>query len=202
MVNGSFGVECEAEGFTFQQTGARNEDLPNGQGLQTGFELTPIRTGSSEITINGIMLVNTGGLGGFATQGRDRPFTFRRRVTVEHVPETGRPAEWTGAIGRFLAESVSVSNTKPEVGEPIRLRAILAGEGNLDRILPPELASNETWDVVPGMTAASAAPKTSDPSPTHSYRASRASTSRRRSASPSSTQRRVPFSVWNSPPKR
>ena len=150
MVNGSFGVECEAEGFTFQQTGARNEELPNGQGLQTGFELTPIRTGTSEIAINGIMLVNTGGLGGFATQGRDRPFTFRRRVTVEHVPETGRPAEWTGAIGRFLAESVSVSNTKPEVGEPIRLRAILAGEGNLDRILPPELASNETWDVVPG----------------------------------------------------
>jgi hypothetical protein len=150
LVTGSFGVECEAEGFTFQQTGARNEELPNGQGVQTGFELTPIRTGTTEVTINGIMLVNTGGLGGFSSQGRDRPFTFRRRVTVEHVPETGRPAGWTGAIGRFLAESVTVSNSKPEVGEPIRLRAILAGEGNLDRILPPELASSEAWDVVPG----------------------------------------------------
>ncbi|NBX35553.1 hypothetical protein EBR16_09395, partial [bacterium] len=60
IVNGSFGLECEAEGFTFQQTGARNEELPNGQGLQTGFELTPLRTGTSEITLNGIMLVNTG----------------------------------------------------------------------------------------------------------------------------------------------
>lgn len=150
MVNGSFGLECEADGFTFQQTGARNEELPNGQGLQTGFELTPLRTGTSEVVINGIMLVNTGGLGGFAASGRDRPFTFRRKVTVEHVPETGRPVEWTGAIGRFLAESVTVSNPRPEVGEPIRLRAILAGEGNLDRILPPELGSNETWDVVPG----------------------------------------------------
>jgi hypothetical protein len=150
LVTGSFGLECEAEGFTFQQNGPRNEELPNGQGVQTGFELTPIRTGTSEIAINGIMLVNSGGLGGFTSQGRDRPFTFRRRVTVEHVPETGRPVEWTGAIGRFLAESVTVSNSKPEVGEPIRLRAILAGEGNLDRILPPELASTEAWDVVPG----------------------------------------------------
>ncbi len=150
MVNGSFGLECEAEGFTFQQVGARNEELPNGQGIQTGFELTPLRTGTSDVVINGIMLVNTGGLGGFTAGGRDRPFTFRRKVTIEHVPETGRPAEWTGAIGRFLAESVSVSNAKPEVGEPIRLRAILAGEGNLDRILPPELGGNETWDVVPG----------------------------------------------------
>ena len=150
VVTGSFGLECEAEGFTFQQTGARNEELPNGQGLQTGIELTPLRTGTSEIVLNGIMLVNNGGFGGFAASGRDRPFTFRRKVTVEHVPEVGRPVEWTGAIGRFLAESVSVSNTKPEVGEPIRLRAILAGEGNLDRILPPELGSSETWDVVPG----------------------------------------------------
>lgn len=149
MVNGSFGLECEAEGFTFQQVGARNEELPNGQGIQTGFELTPLRTGTSEVVINGIMLVNTG-LGGFTAGGRDRPFTFRRKVTIEHVPETGRPAEWTGAIGRFLAESVSVSNAKPEVGEPIRLRAILAGEGNLDRILPPELGGSETWDVIPG----------------------------------------------------
>ena len=149
MVNGSFGLECEAEGFTFQQVGARNEELPNGQGIQTGFELTPLRTGTSEVTINGIMLVNTGGLGGFTASGRDRPFTFRRKVTVEHVPETGRPTEWTGAIGRFLAESVSVSNPKPEVGEPIRLRAILTGSGNLDRLITPEIPGSEQWDVLP-----------------------------------------------------
>ena len=91
MVNGSFGLECEAEGFTFQQVGARNEELPNGQGIQTGFELTPLRTGTSEVTINGIMLVNTGGLGGFTASGRDRPFTFRRKVTVEHAGD--RPAD-------------------------------------------------------------------------------------------------------------
>ncbi|MEY2751298.1 MAG: hypothetical protein RLZZ550_1269 [Verrucomicrobiota bacterium] len=150
MVNGSFGLECEAEGFTFQQVGPRNEELPDGQGIQTGFELTPLRTGTSEVVIGGIMLVNTGGLGGFTAGGRDRPFTFRRKITVEHVPEAGRPPEWNGAIGRFLAESVTVSNAKPEVGEPIRLRAVLAGEGNLDRILPPEIGGNETWDVVPG----------------------------------------------------
>ena len=146
----SYGLESLAEGFTMAVSGER-QPLPDelGQGLQTTFDLTPIREGAGEFSLNGIMLVQNGEAGALNQGGRDRPFAFRRRLTVAHVPERGRPPEWNGAIGRFVAETLQVSKDKPEVGEPIRLRAILTGEGNLDRILPPELKGDETWDVLP-----------------------------------------------------
>ncbi len=146
----SYGLESLAEGFTMTVT-AERQALPDalGQGLQTTFDLTPLREGEGEFSLNGIMLVQSGESGVFSQNGRDRPFAFRRRLTVAHVPERGRPPEWNGAIGRFVAEGLQVSKDKPEVGEPIRLRAILTGEGNLDRILPPELRGDETWDVLP-----------------------------------------------------
>jgi hypothetical protein len=146
----SYGLESLAEGFSMTVT-AERQPLPDalGQGIQTTFDLTPIREGAGEFSLNGIMLVQSGESGVFSRNGRDRPFSFRRRLTVAHVPESGRPPEWNGAIGRFVAEGLQVSKDKPEVGEPIRLRAILTGEGNLDRILPPELRGDETWDVLP-----------------------------------------------------
>jgi hypothetical protein len=146
----SYGLESLAEGFSMTVS-AERQPLPEalGQGIQTTFDLTPIREGAGEFSLNGIMLVQSGESGAFNQSGRDRPFAFRRRLTVAHVPERGRPPEWSGAIGRFVAEGLQVSKDQPEVGEPIRLRAILTGEGNLDRILPPELRSDETWDVLP-----------------------------------------------------
>ncbi|MBM3868056.1 MAG: protein BatD [Verrucomicrobia bacterium] len=146
----SYGLESLAEGFSMAVT-AERQALPDelGQGLQTTFDLTPIREGVGEFSLNGIMLVQNGEAGVFNQGGRDRPFAFRRRLTVAHVPERGRPPEWNGAIGRFVAEGLQVSKDRPEVGEPIRLRAILTGDGNLDRILPPDVRGDETWDVLP-----------------------------------------------------
>lgn len=146
----SFGLESLAEGFTFAVTGER-QALPDelGQGMQTTFELTPIREGVSELALNGTMLIQGPALNAFGNGGRDRPFAFRRKLAVEHVPERGRPADWSGAIGTFAAEAVQVSKDQPEVGEPIRLRAILTGSGNLDRLITPELPSGEQWDVLP-----------------------------------------------------
>lgn len=149
-VGGFFGLEGQAEGFTFEWGDERpNEELAEGKGYRTSFTLTPLRAGSSEVLLDGTMLVLGGGPDGPGDDARDRPFTFRRRLTVEHVPTAGRPADWNGAIGRFVAESVHVSNNRPEVGEPVRLRAVLTGEGNLDRILPPEVVGGDAWEIVP-----------------------------------------------------
>lgn len=146
----SFGLESAAEGFSLAVTADR-QPLPDdlGQGMQTTFELTPIREGVSELALNGTMLIQGAELNAFSNTGRDRPFAFRRKLTVAHVPERGRPADWSGAIGTFVAEAVQVSKDQPEVGEPIRLRAILTGTGNLDRLLTPEIPSSEVWDVLP-----------------------------------------------------
>ena len=150
MVVANYGLESAAEGFTFAVTADRLP-LPDelGQGTQTNFELTPIRAGESELILNGTMLIQGADISPFSNGGRDRPFAFRRRLTVEHVPESGRPADWSGAIGTFAAETRQVSKEQPEVGEPIRLRAVLTGAGNLDRLITPELLGGEQWDVLP-----------------------------------------------------
>jgi hypothetical protein len=150
-VTGTFGLECEAEGFNFQTEGASyTQTLPDGHGLSKPFELTPIRAGQSELNLSGIMLVNTGErISSLNVSGRDRPFNFRRRLTVEHVPETGRPADWGGSIGKLEVTPPDVSNRFPEVGEPIQLKLTLVGDGNLERIVPPEIPGSDVWDVAP-----------------------------------------------------
>jgi hypothetical protein len=148
-VTGSFGLECEAEGFTFQTEGSSfTQPLQDGLGLMKPFDLTPIRAGQSEFNLSGIMLVNTGDrISSLNISGRDRPFNFRRKLTVEHVPETGRPADWGGSIGKLEITPPDLSNRFPEVGEPIKLKLTLVGEGNLERIIAPEIPGSDTWDI-------------------------------------------------------
>ncbi len=148
-VTGSFGLECEAEGFTFQTEGSSfTQPLQDGLGLMKPFDLTPIRAGQSEFNLSGIMLVNTGDrISSLNISGRDRPFNFRRKLTVEHVPETGRPADWGGSIGKLEVTPPDLSNRFPEVGEPIKLKLTLVGEGNLERIIAPEIPGTDSWDI-------------------------------------------------------
>jgi hypothetical protein len=150
-VTGTFGLECEAEGFAFQTEGSSfTQPLQDGKGLVKPFVLTPIRAGQGEFNLSGIMLVNTGDrISSLNTSGRDRPFNFRRKLTVEHVPETGRPADWGGSIGQLEVTPPDLSNRFPEVGEPIKLKLTLVGEGNLDRIIAPEIPGTDAWDVTP-----------------------------------------------------
>ena len=148
-VTGSFGLECEAEGFTFQTEGSSfTQPLQDGLGLMKPFDLTPIRAGQGEFSLSGIMLVNTGDrISSLNISGRDRPFNFRRKLTVEHVPETGRPADWGGSIGKLEVTPPVLSNRFPEVGEPIKLKLTLVGEGNLERIIAPEIPGTDNWDI-------------------------------------------------------
>ena len=101
-----------------------------------------------QFSLSGIMLVNTGDrISSLNISGRDRPFNFRRKLTVEHVPETGRPADWGGSIGKLEVTPPDLSNRFPEVGEPIKLKLTLVGEGNLERIIAPEIPGTDTWDI-------------------------------------------------------
>ena len=86
----SYGLESLAEGFSMAVT-AERQPVPDdlGQGLQTTFDLTPIREGAGEFSLNGIMLVQSGETGVFNQGGRDRPFAFRRRLTQERLGSIG-----------------------------------------------------------------------------------------------------------------
>ncbi len=140
---GIWSVEARGEGVSFRNLGARSDE----DGLAAEFEVTPTRPGRLDLKVGAVVLAETQGARG--TETRDRPVVLTREMRITPVPSQGRPADWAGAVGSFRAGPVSVSKPRPEIGEPIRLSVTLVGEGNLDRIIPPEVPHGDAWDVLP-----------------------------------------------------
>ncbi|MCP5520766.1 MAG: protein BatD [Verrucomicrobiales bacterium] len=59
-----------------------------------------------------------------------------RTVHVKPLPTEGRPADFSGAVGQY-AMTVTASPTNVAVGEPIRLKIQITGEGLLDNVNVP-----------------------------------------------------------------
>jgi hypothetical protein len=77
----------------------------------------------------------------------------QRDVTVSSAPETftvlplpaeGRPADFSGAVGKF-AVSTDLSQDKAGVGDPITLRTHVSGEGDFARVDAPVLHDGDGW---------------------------------------------------------
>ena len=66
------------------------------------------------------------------------------QIEVLPLPEQGRPEEFTGAVGRFQL-SVEAQPTQVAVGDPVTLRALVEGEGNMAAVQPLQV------DVVAGV---------------------------------------------------
>jgi len=60
-------------------------------------------------------------------------------VTVKPVPTEGRPAYYSGAVGRHRI-STDVSPTKARVGDPLTLNIRVAGVGEMNLLQPPPIA--------------------------------------------------------------
>lgn len=56
-------------------------------------------------------------------------------LEVLPLPEEGRPAEFTGAVGRFQL-SVAAEPTQVAAGDPVTLRVLVEGEGNMAKVQP------------------------------------------------------------------
>jgi hypothetical protein len=63
---------------------------------------------------------------------------------VHPLPEQGRPAHFTGAIGQFRV-SVQAQPSSVSVGEPVTLYFSVTGQGNFDYVRCPALASDPAW---------------------------------------------------------
>jgi hypothetical protein len=140
---GVWSVEARGEGVAFRNLGARSAE----GGVAAEFEITPTRAGALDLKVGAVVLAETQGARGPET--RDRPVVLSRPLRILPVPTQGRPADWAGAVGSFRAGAVTVSKPRPEIGEPFRLAVTLEGEGNFDRILPPEVPHGDAWDVLP-----------------------------------------------------
>lgn len=94
-----------------------------------------------------------------AFASRRRPAELRSNaieLTVLPLPEEGRPAWFSGAVGHFAIEAVA-SPTEVFAGDPITLRVALQGSGNLADARPPELVGAEGFKVYEPQVAASGA---------------------------------------------
>ena len=58
------------------------------------------------------------------------------KLTVKALPETGKPADFNGAVGNFQIES-SVDKTVVQQGDPVTYRVRLTGRGNIHTVETP-----------------------------------------------------------------
>jgi len=92
-----------------------------------------------------------GALGDMFGQVREREMTLRAPVqTVEVLapPSKGQPADYNGAVGRFDVRA-SLAPSSGAMFAPLTLRIEVTGQGNLDRVSIPGLASSPSWKTYP-----------------------------------------------------
>ena len=73
----------------------------------------------------------------------------KKEITVNDLPEKGKPPEFDGAIGSFsLAVDARPLTVAP--GDPITLHMIVQGSGNFDRVKAPVFTgTQENWKTYP-----------------------------------------------------
>jgi len=65
-------------------------------------------------------------------------------IHVHALPDEGRPANFTGAIGEFKVTATSAPDSV-DMGEPVTLHFTVSGEGNFDYVKCPSLAPDPAW---------------------------------------------------------
>jgi hypothetical protein len=93
--------------------------------------------------------------GRFFSQGVAVPRTIASQPLVLEVaplPTAGRPADFTGAVGRFSL-TASVDKKSSKVGDAVNLTVTVQGTGNLKAIGEPVLPSLPSWRVFDPVTS-------------------------------------------------
>lgn len=89
----------------------------------------------------------------FFQRMRTRQFTLTSEavpIRVKPLPIEGRPADFTGAVGRFILQSRLAQPAQAlHVGDPIAVDLIVTGEGNFDSLSAPLPAVTEGWKLYP-----------------------------------------------------
>lgn len=70
-------------------------------------------------------------------------------LSISPLPTIGKPNNFTGAIGQFTLLPLSISSQEAQVGDPLTLKMEIQGTGNLDRITPPLLETENNWKTYP-----------------------------------------------------
>ncbi|WOO42291.1 BatD family protein [Rubellicoccus peritrichatus] len=66
-------------------------------------------------------------------------------IDVLPLPQDGKPANFSGAIGNFSIQRPTLDTDQVQVGEPVTMSVIVKGQGNFDRMGPPTMSQNDGW---------------------------------------------------------
>ncbi len=64
------------------------------------------------------------------------------------LPVEGELPGFTGAIGKFFRDPPRLSTNRLPVGEPLQLKLVFHGEGDLTRFVPPAPPRSRDWQVI------------------------------------------------------
>jgi BatD DUF11 like domain len=67
-------------------------------------------------------------------------------LEIKALPVDGRPASFSGAVGRFTMTG-SIQPSHANVGDPLDLQIEISGNGNFDRVQAPTLTATPGWRV-------------------------------------------------------
>jgi hypothetical protein len=81
----------------------------------------------------------------------EKPLTLHtdlENLKVLSLPAAGRPADFSGAVGRFDVSS-EAAPAQLTAGDPVTLRVKVSGQGNFDRVFSRGLAASAAWKTYP-----------------------------------------------------
>jgi len=73
-------------------------------------------------------------------------------LSVLPLPEAGKPADFSGAVGRFQFD-VKAAPLEVAVGDPVTVTSTIRGDGALDALRPPAIAASDRLRVYPVQVA-------------------------------------------------
>ncbi len=148
-----FNYEADGLGYKFIPKLKPGTQLINGESFNVGViqgAISATTTGTINfgpcILKTQLAVPNRGGDAFFndmfgRTQVREVPVTIDALpITVLPLPEEGRPADFSGAVGQWNLE-VSAKPTEVAVGDPITFTIKISGNGNIDTVPAPKLGA-------------------------------------------------------------
>jgi len=70
------------------------------------------------------------------------------KVRVQPLP-AGEPAGFTGAMGKFFIDPPRLATNRLQVGQPVQMKVVFHGEGDLTRLVPPNAPRSHDWQILP-----------------------------------------------------
>jgi tetratricopeptide (TPR) repeat protein len=157
--------QIDGDGFSIEklaEPSQRQEQVGGGivQVVEFGTTLTPLRAGTLSVGPASMRLNvlqrdrRQDRFFGFfgetrrATELRGEPLT----LTVLPLPDAGRPAGFSGAVGQFQWD-VRATPLDPRAGDPVTVTTTIRGQGNLDTLTPPAITEGDALRVYPVQAA-------------------------------------------------